>query len=58
MTVMKAFRYIISSLIFAIAAVCGYNCIGQISLIPYIFFGITLGCGLIVLLDGGKKKNA
>ena len=55
---MKAFRYIISIFIFAIAAACGYNCTGQISLIPYLFFGITLGCGFIVLLDGGKEKNA
>ena len=58
MSVMKAFRYIISIFIFAIAAACGYNCIGQISMIPYLFFGITLGCGFIVLLDGGKEKNA
>lgn len=55
---MKAFRYIISILIFALSAVAGYQCIDTLSVVPYCFFGLTLLCGFLVLTDGLKDKNA
>lgn len=53
---MKAFKYICAALIFAIAAYNGYRCIGQISPMYFDFFVITLLCGVVVLLDGGRSN--
>ncbi len=53
---MKAFKYICAALIFAITAYNGYICLGQISPMYFDFFIITLLCGVVVLLDGGRSN--
>ncbi len=54
---MKAFKYICSSIIIAIAAYLGYRSLGEISQMYFDFFILTLLCGVFVLFDGGRKVN-
>lgn len=54
---MKAFKYICSSIIFAIASYLGYRSLGEISLMYFDFFILTLLCGVFVLFDGGRKVS-
>ena len=58
MTKMKLFRYICSAIIFALAGYLGYRCIGEISRTYILLFLLVFCCGMIVLLDGGRKTNA
>lgn len=55
---MKLFRYICSTIIFAITGYLGYRCIGEISHTYILLFVIVFCCGMIVLLDGGRSTNA
>jgi hypothetical protein len=52
---MKIYRWITAIIIFAIAGYCGYLCMGQLAAAPYCIFAMCLGCGVLVLLDGGRK---
>ena len=58
MTKMKLFRYICSTIIFALAAYLGYRCIGEISRTYILLFIMVFCCGMIVFLDGGRQANA
>ena len=54
---MKTYKVITLLLIFAIIAFCAIKCIGQLSIMPYLYTIGCLCCGLIVLLsDNGKKE--
>ena len=55
---MKLFRYTCSAIIFALAGYLGYRCIGEISRTYILLFLLVFCCGMIVLLDGGRKTNA
>lgn len=55
---MKLFKWIIITLIFALASVIGYQCIDTMSAVPFCFLIQIIGCGLLVMTDGWKKKNA
>lgn len=55
---MKAFRYICAALIFSVAAFFGHKSIDALTTMYLHFAIIAFGCGLIVLLDGGRKRNA
>lgn len=52
---MKLFKWIIVTLIFALAAVIGYQCIDTMSVIPFCFFLQIVCCGFLVMTD--KVKN-
>ena len=53
---MKIYEWVTAILIFLIAGHCAYNCIGQLSPLPYCTFIVCMGLGFLVLLDGGRKK--
>lgn len=55
---MKTFKYISALLIFTISAYFGYLAIGALTTMYLHFCLITAGCGILVLLDGGRKQNA
>lgn len=55
---MKLFKWIIVTLIFALASVIGYQCIGTMSAVPFCFLIQIVGCGLLVITDECEKKNA